>query len=196
MKRYLGSLVTGVMIAIVGSGTWWFFHESRATSQDESASADKAESSQGPIASVKVGPVKKGTLAEEITVYGTIVPAAGAMQTITVPFESRIRHMLVTEGQQVSRGDPLLEIEPSPETNLQIQQARNDYESTKKALEYMQQRFDLKLATNDQLLQAKQALEQAQAKLESIRRRGSASPRTIHAEVASLITKVGVQEGA
>jgi len=196
MKRYLGSLVAGVMIAIVGSGTWWFFHESRATSQDESATADKAESSQGPIASVKVVPVKKGTLAEEITVYGTIVPAAGAVQTITVPFESRVRRMLVTEGQQVSRGDPLLEIEPSPETNLQIQQARNDYESAKKALEYMQQRFDLKLATNDQLLQAKQALEQAQAKLESMRRRGSESAQILHADVTSLISKLAVQEGA
>src|SRR5262249_7933703 len=133
MKPRLGSLITGVIIAIVGSGTWWFFHESRATSQDESAPVDNAESSQGPIA-----PVKKGTLTEEITVYGTIVPAAGAVQTITVPFESRVRRMLVTEGQQVSRGDPLLEIEPSPETNLQIQQTRNDYESAKKGLEYMQ----------------------------------------------------------
>ncbi len=104
--------------------------------------------------------------------------------------------MLVTEGQQVSRGDPLLEIEPSPETNLQIQQARNDYESAKKALEYMQQRFDLKLTTNDQLLQAKQALEQAQAKLESMRRRGSESPQILHADVTSLISKLAVQEGA
>ena len=196
MKRSLRSLVTGVVIAIVGSGTWWFFHESPATSQDESATADKAESSQGPIASVKVVPVKKGTLAEEMTVYGTIVPAAGAVQTITVPFESRVRRMLVTEGQQVSRGDPLLEIEPSPDTNLQIQQARNDYESAKKALEYMQQRFDLKLATNDQLLQTKQALEQAQAKLESMRRRGSESPQILHADVTSLISKLAVQEGA
>lgn len=194
MKRRLGTLVIGVMI--VGSGTWWFFHESRVTSQDESATADKAESSQGPVAPVKVVPIKKGTLAEEITVYGTIVPAAGAVQTITVPFESRVRRMLVTEGQQVSRGDPLLEIDPSPETNLQIQQARNDNESAKKALEYMQQRFDLKLATNDQLLQAKQVLEQAQAKLESMRRRGSESPQILHADVTSLISKLAVQEGA
>ena len=196
MKRSLRGLVTGVMIAIVGSGTWWFFHESRATSKDENATADKAESSQGPIASVKVVPVKKGTLAEEITVYGMIVPAAGAVQTITVPFESRVRRMLVTEGQQVSRGDPLVEIEPSPETNLQVQQARSEFESAKKELDYMQQRFDLQLATNDQLLQAKQALEQVQVKLESMRRRGSESPQILHADVTSLISKLAVQEGA
>ena len=59
MKRSLRGLVTGVMIAIVGSGTWWFFHESRTISKDESATADKAESSQGPIAPVKVVPRQK-----------------------------------------------------------------------------------------------------------------------------------------
>jgi RND family efflux transporter MFP subunit len=89
-----------------------------------------------------------------------------------------------------------LELEPSPETSLQIQQARNDYESATKAADYMRQRFELKLATNDQLLQATQALDQAQAKLESLRRRGSEAPQTIHADAASLIAKIGVQEGA
>src|SRR4029077_5178351 len=196
MKRSLGSFVTAVVIAIVGSGTWWFFHESRATSQDESATADKAESSQGPIAPVKVVPVKKGTLAEEITVYGMIVPAAGAAQTITIPFESRVRRMLVTEGQQVTRGDPLVEIEPSPETNLQVQQARSEFESAKKELDYMQQHFALHFSTTVQLLQAKQALEQVQVKLESMRRRGSESPQILHADVTSLISKLAVQEGA
>ena len=196
MKRRFGSLITGVILAVLGGGYWWLSHGDQPVSQDESAATDKTESSQGPIASVKVVSVKKGTLAEEITVYGAIVPAAGAVQTITVPFESRVRRMLVTEGQQVSRGEPLLEIEPSPETNLQIQQTRNDYESAEKALEYMQQRFDLKLATNDQLLQAKQALEQAQAKLESMRRRGSETPQILHADLTSVISKLAVQEGA
>jgi membrane fusion protein, multidrug efflux system len=60
----------------------------------------------------------------------------------------------------------------------------------------MQQRFDLKLTTNDQLLQTKQALEQAQTKLESLRRRGSESPQSINADAASLISKVSAQDGA
>ncbi len=196
MKRRLWSLGAVVVIAVLGGGYWWFSHESQATFREESTAADKAESSQGPIALVKVVPIKKGTVAEEITVYGTIVPAAGAVQTITVPFESRVRRILVTEGQQVSRGDPLLEIEPSAETNLQTQQARNDYQSAQKALQYVQQRFDLKLATNDQLLQAQQALEQAQAKLESLRQRGSEGAQAIHADAGSLVSKVAVQEGA
>jgi RND family efflux transporter MFP subunit len=190
--KFLGFLMI-VVVAMLAGGYWWFSHEGETS---EEATSNKEEPAQGAVAPVKVSPIKKGAVADEITVYGTIVPAAGAVRTVSIPFESRVRRILVTEAQRVSQGDPLLEIEPSPDTNLQLQQARNDYESTKKAAEYTRQRFELKLATNDQLLQATQALDQAQAKLESMRRRGSESPRTIHADAASLITKVAVQEGA
>lgn len=154
MNRKFSSLLILLLLAIIVGGYWWFSHGGQA---EERAAGDKEEAAQGPVAPVKVALIKKGVVADEITVYGTIVPAAGATRTISVPFESRVRHILVTEGQRVSERDPLLEIEPSADTSLQIQQARNDYESAKKAAEYMRQRFELKLATNDQLLQARQA---------------------------------------
>jgi membrane fusion protein, multidrug efflux system len=191
-KKFSGFLII-VLLAITAGGYWWFFRGGQA---EEQAAGDKQETVQGPVAPVEVSPIKKGAVADEITVYGTIVPAAGAARTVAVPFESRVRRILVTEGQRVSQGDSLLEIEPSADTSLQIQQARNDYESARKAAEYMRQRFELKLATNDQVLQANQALEQAQAKLESMRRRGSEAPQIIHANAASLISKVAVPEGA
>jgi membrane fusion protein (multidrug efflux system) len=194
-RRLWGSLIV-IAVAVLAGGYWWFSQGAQLTAHDADTAAGQAESAQGPVAPVEVAPIKEGTIAEEITVYGTIVPAAGAVQAITVPFESRVRRILVTEGQQVSRGDPLLEIEPSVETNLQTQQARNDYQSAQKALQYIQQRFDLKLATNDQLLQAQQALGQAQAKLESLRGRGSEGAQTVHAAAASLVSKVAIQEGA
>ena len=195
MKQKSLGLLIAVAVASLLAGGWWFYRGSQQTAQDASTTGN-AEPSEGAVAPVKIAPINKGTIVKEITVYGTIVPAAGAVQTVSVPFESRVRRALVAEAQQVSQGDTLLEIEPSPDTNLQTQQARNDYESAKKALEYMQQRFDLKLATNDQILQTKQAVEQAQAKVESMHRRGSEGPRTIRADVAGLISKVSVQEGA
>jgi len=191
-RKFAGFLII-VLLTIMAGGYWWFSHGGQA---EEQAAGGKEDAAQGPVATVKVSPVKKGAVADEITVYGTIVPAAGAARTVSVPFESRVRRILVTEGQRVSQGDPLLEIEPSADTSLQIQQARNDYESAKKAAEYMRQRFELQLATNDQVLQATQALEQAQAKLESMRRRGSEVLQTIRANAASLISKVAVPEGA
>lgn len=193
--RLWGSLVL-IAVVMVAGGYAWFVHGSQATSEEESAAAHEADSAQTPVATVKVDSIKQGTLNEEITVYGVIVPAAGAVRTITVPYESRVRRILVAEGQQVGRGDPLLEIEPSAETQLQSQQARNEYESAQKALQYMQQRLDLQLATNDQLLTAKQAVEQARAKLESMRARGSESPHLIRADAGSLISKISIQAGA
>jgi len=197
MKRRLrGPAIVAVIAGILAAaGYGWFFGRNEPIPSEPAAISDTRIAAR-PVATVKVGPIKKGTVAEEITAYGTVVPAAGAVQTLSVPFESRVRRVLVTEAQKVSQGNTLLEIEPSPDTNLQTQQARNDYEAAQKALQYMQQRLDLQLATNDQLLQTQQALEQAKAKLESMRRRGSEGPRTVRADVTGLISKVAVQEGA
>ena len=194
MKRKLLAALILIMVGVFAGGYWWRSQSSQPDS--DSDAAGQAEPAQTPVASVQVEPIQEGALAQEIAVYGTIVPAAGATQTITVPYESRIRRILVSENQQVARGDPLLEVAPSPETRLQTQQARNDYDTAQKALQFMQQRFELKLATNDQLLQAKQAVEQARAKLESMRRRGSDAPRTLNAEAPSVVSKVSVQAGA
>ncbi len=194
-RRLWGPAIVAVAAGVLAVGYWWFSRGGQMASHDESASA-KADPSEGPVALVKVVAIKKRTVVEEITVYGTIVPAAGAVETVSVPFESRARRIFITEAQKVSPGDALLEIEPSPDTSLQTQQAHNDYESAKRAFQYMQQRLELKLATKDQLLQTRQALDQAEAKLESFRRRGSEGSRTIRADVMGLISKVSVQRGA
>jgi membrane fusion protein (multidrug efflux system) len=192
-RRSLGLLLCAAVA--LAAGYWWFSHDDQPTPEESTAGSTEG-SSAGPVATVTVVPIKEGNIATEIAAYGTIVPAAGAVYTVSVPFESQVRRILVTEADEVSKGDPLLEIEPSPDTKLQAEQARTDYESAKQGLDYMQQRFDLKLATNDQLLQAKQVLEQARSKLQSLRRRGVDGVRTLRADSAGLIAKVSVEEGA
>lgn len=196
MNRRLQALaIVAASAGLLVAGYWWFSRSDRSGTADGN-STPRAEQGAEPIATVQVASAKQGTITDEIAVYGTVVPAAGAVKTISLPYESRVRRIPITEGQRISLGEVIAEIEPSPDTSLQTQQARNDYESAKKALDFMQQRFDLKLATNDQLLQARQTLDQALAKFESMRRRGSEASRTIRAEVSGLISKVSVQEGA
>jgi membrane fusion protein (multidrug efflux system) len=150
----------------------------------------------GPVVSVKTVPLETGNISEDITVYGKVIPAPGATQAVSVPFQSHVRHVMVNNGQKVSRGDVLLKIGPSPDTRLQFSQAYASYESTKQALQNMQERFDLKLATNDQLLKAKLAFEQAQLRLESMKHQGIEGEQDIWADVGGLIKKVYVEEGA
>jgi membrane fusion protein, multidrug efflux system len=152
--------------------------------------------SNEPIAQIKTVPIRKGTITEAITVYGVTIPAPGALQTISVAFESRVLNVMVTDGQEVAEGEALLEIEPSPDTYLQFEQARNTYESAEKSLQHFQRLLDLKLATNDQLTQAKESFHQAQLNLKSMKERGINGPRKLKANFAGLIKKVYVQEGS
>src|SRR5512141_1132995 len=103
------------IVALLGGGYWWISYSEQTNAGQESASNETKE----PVATVKVAPIVKGSIAEEIAIYGTVVPAAGAVQIFSVPYESRVRRIFVAEAQRISRGDNLFEIEPSPETSLQ-----------------------------------------------------------------------------
>jgi len=148
------------------------------------------------VASVEVTTARTGAVTREIDVYGTIVPAPGAVQVISVPFESRVRHIMVSGGQRVSHGDVLLGIEPSPDTYLKLEEARNALRLSEEGLKQMRQRFDLKLATNDQLLQSRRTFEEARLRIESMRKRGIDGPRDVMADIAGFVAKVNVQEGS
>ncbi len=150
----------------------------------------------GPVAKVKTAPIRQGVMTENITAYGSVIPAPGALQTVSVPFESQVMQIMVSSGQKVSKGNDLLEIKPSPDAALQLEQAAQAYDLARQSLQFMERKFELKLATNDQVLQAQQALQQAQLRLESMKKRGVGAPRIIHADVGGLIKKVFAQEGA
>ena len=193
-RRQLRILITVALLGILAGGYWWLYGRSRQTSKAVSA-GPQGDQAEGSVAEVKTVPIRKGTIGESITAYGETIPAPGAMHSIALPFESQVRHILVSDGQNVSLEDLLLEVEPSPDTRLQFEQARNSYELVKQAFDHMQQRFDLKLATNDQLLQAEEAFQQAGLKLESMRKRGIGGQQQIRSDVAGLISKVHVKQG-
>jgi len=150
----------------------------------------------GPVAQVQTAPIREGVMTEHIAAYGTVIPAPGAVQTVSVPFESQVIQIMVNQGQKVSKGNDLLEIKPSPDTALQLEQASQAYDLAKQSLSYVERKFELKLATNDQVLSAKQGLQQAQSRLESLKKRGVGASRLIHADTGGLIKKVFAQEGA
>ncbi|MGB8991546.1 MAG: efflux RND transporter periplasmic adaptor subunit [Desulfobaccales bacterium] len=150
----------------------------------------------GPVAQVQTAPIRQGALTEQIIAYGSVIPAPGALQTVSVPFESQVIQIMVSNGQKVSKGNDLLEIKPSPDTALQLEQAVQALDLARQSLQFVERKFELKLATNDQVLQAKQALQQAQLRLESMKKRGVGAPRIIHADAGGLIKKVFAQEGA
>jgi membrane fusion protein (multidrug efflux system) len=180
---------------VVSAAGYWLISGPNPPSTDPDPHHE-ATQSNGSVALVTTTPLKTGTITENITVYGKIIPAPGAVRSVSVAFQSQIRRIRVNNGQKVSQGDVLVDLEPSPNTSLQFMQAQDAYETAKQSLQHMQQRFDLKLATNDQLLTAKLTFEQARLRLESMKKQGIDGSQEIRADVGGLIKQVYVQEGA
>lgn len=186
--------LAGVLVVVLGGGAWWFVKGK--PDSGGGGPGEEAGQTEEPVARVTVVPIRLGSIEETLTVYGSVIPAPGAVQVFSVPYESRVKRLAVSPGQRVSRGDTLLEIAPSADAQLLLDQARNGYLLAKRNLETVQRRFDLRLATNEQLLQATQALQQAQLNLQSLEGRGIGERNEIHVDVSGLVTKVPVEEGA
>jgi membrane fusion protein, multidrug efflux system len=149
-----------------------------------------------PVAKVQVTPIKIETIMETITAYGTVAPEPGTVDTVSVPYESRIRRISVNEGQKISKGDILMEVDPSPDAKLQVEQAQRAYTSADQQLRKVQERVDLKLATRGELLTAEEVFQQAGLQLKSLEQRGIGREKQIRSKASGIIYKVHVEQGS
>jgi membrane fusion protein (multidrug efflux system) len=155
----------------------------------------KEEKKAGPVPQVQVAKVERKTVTENVIVYGSIVAQPGKTHSVSIAFETRVRHILVAPGQFVRENDPLLEIELSPGAQVQFQQAKNAAEAARKELEQTQERFNLKLATNQDLSAAEKTARDAEAQLTALQRAGAGGDNRVHADATGVIAKVNAQDG-
>jgi membrane fusion protein, multidrug efflux system len=186
-----GVLITVAIAGLAAVGYWAYRSDTPKPNVPDSTFG-----AAGPIASVKAAPIKKETISSVITAYGDVVPAPGAVQVVSLPYETRVSRIMVSSGQKISQNEALLELQPSPDTLLKLDQARNTYEISRQNLDHMKQLFALKLATNAQILTARESFRQASLQLESLKKRGVDGKRVIRARVSGLISSIEVQEGA
>jgi membrane fusion protein, multidrug efflux system len=192
MKRTKWIIMTCIAMSIIVLAGGYFLLFSKSSEQP--AESDILQ--QSPVARVQVTPIKKETIMETITAYGTVAPEPGAVETVSVPFESRIRRISVSEGQEISKGDILLEVDPSPDAKLQVEQAQRAYTSAEKKLRKVQERVDLKLATRGELLAAEEVFQQAGLQLKSLEQRGIGREKQIRSKAPGIIYKAHVEQGS
>ena len=190
-----GVLITFAIICLAAGG-YWAYKSYSPKEKTASRPPGDISLSPGPVASVQVAPIKKQPISVSVTVFGDVVPAPGAVQVASMPYEIRVSRVMVSAGQKVSRNEPLLEVEPSPDTLLQLKQAKNAYAISKQNLEHVKQLFELKLATNTQILKAREVFRGAALQLESLEKMGVNGKRVVRSAVDGLISYVDVQEGA
>src|SRR6266568_6082423 len=155
----------------------------------------KEEKKTGPIPEVQVAKVERKTIIEKVIVYGSVVAQPGKTHSVSIAFETRVRHVLVAPGQFVKENDPSVEVELSPGAQVQFQQAKNAAEAARKELKQAQERFNLKLATNQDLSAAEKIARDAEVQLTTLQRAGAGGDNRIHSDMAGVIAKVNVQDG-
>jgi RND family efflux transporter MFP subunit len=187
----LSLLVSLPILTSLAFGLAWGCSHSKSSGVNEGA-GDK----ETVTATIKVAAMKKGTLESNISAFGSIVPAPGASQTISVAYECRVASIVVSEGQMVATGTPLLAVTDSPDALLALEQARIDERATEAQLQQIRKRHALKLADNGQLAQAEQAFDSAQARLKSLEARHLGGPQALAAKAPGVVTRIPVQVGA
>src|ERR1700726_493012 len=110
-------LVALVLVAAIVDGYWIFTRSNAAKPPAGEALSDAATQ-------VQVGPIAKKPITEAVSPFGTVVPVAGKMISLNLPFETIIQRILVTRGQSIQADDLLIQINASPAVRLQFRQAQ------------------------------------------------------------------------
>ena len=182
MKKVLILLV----IAGLAAGSWFLL---RPHATDE-ATEEK------PVAKVETTPIKRQVITQSLDLFGIIASAPSGDQVVAAPFDCVIRAIHASTGAHVATGDLLLEIAPSPDTELQLESTRSAFALATKALAATQERYDLKLANSQDLLAAQQAEQEAKAKIASFEKRGLGGEGKIVATNAGTVSKLELATGA
>jgi membrane fusion protein, multidrug efflux system len=183
-------LVAGGLVVAIGIGFWAFaFTRSNvAKPQGEEESAEKSTQ-------VQLSAIENKAITEVVSAFGTVVPQAGKIVSINLPFETVVRHVLVTRGQSLRAADLLIQISASPAAQLQFRQALSAKELAQNELDQAEKQFGLKFATNKDLSEAQKAARDAQSTLECLQQQGINAITELRAKSACYVDKVNAQDG-
>ena len=196
VRRWISPmLVLAVLAAIFAASGVGYWYGTRSMKMTEAANQLPSVPEGPPHAKVRLVRLTRQHMEETLTAYGSVVAALGETRVVSEPFESRVVKVLVRPGQTIASADPLIEIEPSPDTLLQLNEARDNRDTAASELKLVQERLQLKLATRADLLQAQQQYQTAELRLKSLQKRGIDGAKTIRTEAKGMVSRVDVQEG-
>lgn len=178
-------LIVVLVLAIAGGAFWYWRKPADAA----------ADAEIKPVAAVETAVLKQQDIARAVTAYGVIEASSVGAQAITLAYDSIIREVVAPVGTRVAAGDVIMKVEPTPDALLQAESAKGVAELAARSLAAVKQRYELKLATGDDLRMAEQAALDAKLKVDSYAKRGLVKESDIKATAASIVVKLDAQPG-
>lgn len=148
-------ILTAILIALA-SGAFYYFLKAGHGGKNPSITTMTA-----PVSAAKAC---QGYLERKMTFYGKVMGSPAGTRKIALNFDAAIRNVYVMPGERVSRGKLILEAAPSASSELAINEAENAYKSSAKNLSFVRRKYALRVATRQDILNAKEAYIKAKIK--------------------------------
>ncbi|HEY8857473.1 MAG TPA: efflux RND transporter periplasmic adaptor subunit [Rugosibacter sp.] len=126
-----------------------------------------------PSVAVQTVALKQQMMSDTVSGYGVVSPDTHSLQNINLPRAGQVVSLLVSAGQVVKKGAPLLEFATGTDAALSYQQAVAAVRFAASELTRIEQLVSQQLATQSQLAAAKKSLADAQAALQAQTKIGS-----------------------
>ncbi|MEO8811296.1 MAG: efflux RND transporter periplasmic adaptor subunit [Caulobacteraceae bacterium] len=158
--------------------------------------AAPSDTTPPPSALVTLTPLRQSAVAELVNAYGVIAGSAAASRTLAAPRAVIVAELLVTPGEPVASGAPLVVLTNTPATVLAYRQTTAAVDFAQSDLARVQRLYDQHLATNDQRATARKTLADAQAAAAAQVAAGAGDGRqTLAAPSAGVVGSVAVKVG-
>lgn len=145
---------------------------------------------------VETAPLAKKTLPVQMTTYGTVQPDIDDTVHIVAPRAGQIARLAVNPGQEVRRGQKLVQFATGAATLLGYQQAASAVKFARADLARAQALFKERLATTSQVATAEKALSDAEDALKAQEKTGAGqATQWIVSPADAIVTEVNAKIG-
>jgi RND family efflux transporter MFP subunit len=160
------------------------------------AATAPATGADGTGVLVSTAAVTQQQIGDALTAFGVLDPDPDQVLSLSLPHAGLINRVWVRLGQRVKSGDRLLEVITAPESRMQYLQAQSAVDYARRELERQQRLLEEQLATKAQVDAARKNLNDANATLASLRKRGQGTEKeTLRAPMDGIITQLDVSQG-
>lgn len=138
----------------------------------------------------------RGRLPDVVVAFGTAGPALDGTMTVSLQSQGRVSRFMVTAGEAVIAGQPLLDFAVSQAALGSFRQAETALSTARIERGRLEQLRVQQLATKDQVTQAEKAIADAQNQLDTLTRSGAGkADLTIKAPFDGVVSSIPIVQG-